>query len=390
MAASDGYRFIDSDTHLTEPADVWTARVPAKWKDSVPHVRFVEETKSECWFIGDKKMYDVGSSANAGWPIPFPSHQPTYKDAHPASYDASARLKYMDGIGCWAQVVYPNVGGFGSQEFLKMGDSELMLACVQAYNDFQRDWASPDPRRFVTMIALPFWDVDAAVKEIERSAKKGHKGVLFTAAPQDYGLPVLADRHWDPLWQVAQDHDLPISFHIGSGNFLDEAKDNYTPKRLAADGWAVTYARTTTKLLLSNAEQLGDLLLSGILPRYPNLKFVSVESGIGWIPFLLESTDYHFHAADVRGARPEFTMLPSEYFHRQVYGCYWFEKNVSDTLLDKVGVGKIMFETDFPHVTCLYGNVDEAIEEGIGAKSDAVKRRILFENAAELYKVDLN
>jgi predicted TIM-barrel fold metal-dependent hydrolase len=390
MTASAAYRFIDSDTHLTEPADVWTSRVPAKWKDKVPNVRWVNDGKSQCWFVGDKQMYDVGSSANAGWPEPFPSHPPTYATAHPASYDAKARLEYMDSIGCWAQVVYPNVGGFGSQEFLKMGDSELMLACVQAYNDFQRDWAEPDPRRFVTMIALPFWNVEQAVKEIERSAKKGHKGVLFTAAPQDYGLPVLADRHWDPLWAAAQAHDLPISFHIGSGDFLEESKDNYTQKRLKADGWAVTYARTTTNLLLANAMQLGDLLLSGVLARYPTLKFVSVESGIGWIPFLLESTDYHFKAADVRGARPEFKMLPSEYFHRQVYGCYWFEKGVSDELLDKVGIDKIMFETDFPHVTCLYGNVDESIEAGIGDKPESVKRRILFDNAAELYKVDLN
>ena len=83
-------------------------------------------------------------------------------------------------------------------------------------------------------------------------------------------------------------------------------------------------------------------------------------------------------------------MMPSEYFHRQVYGCYWFEKGVSNELLDKVGIDKIMFETDFPHVTCLYGNIDETIEAGIGDKSDAVKRRILFENCAELYKVELN
>jgi predicted TIM-barrel fold metal-dependent hydrolase len=390
MTTAAGYRFIDSDTHLTEPADVWTARVPARMKDKVPHVRVLEDGKTQAWFLGDVKMMDVGGSANAGWPIPFPSHPPTYEEAHPASYDASARLKYMDEIGCWAQVVYPNVGGFGNQQFFKMGDSELMLTCVQAYNDFQRDWASPDPRRFVTMIALPFWSVEQSVKEIERAAKMGHKGILFTAAPQDYGLPVLADKHWDPLWQVAQDHDLPISFHIGSGDFLEESKDNYTEKRLKADGWAATYARTTTNLLLTNAMQLGDLLLSGILPRYPKLKFVSVESGIGWIPFLLESTDYHFKAADVAGARPEFKMMPSEYFHRQVYGCYWFEKGVSDQLLDKVGVDKIMFETDFPHVTCLYGNIDETIEAGIGDKSDAVKRRILFENCAELYKVDLH
>ena len=390
MTAAAGYRFIDSDTHLTEPADVWTARVPARMKDRVPHVRVLEDGKTQAWFLGDVKMTDVGASANAGWPTPFPSHPPTYEEAHPASYDASARLKYMDSISCWAQVVYPNVGGFGNQQFFKMGDSELMLTCVQAYNDFQRDWASPDPRRFVTMIALPFWSVEQSVKEIERAAKMGHKGILFTAAPQDYGLPVLADKHWDPLWQVAQDHDLPISFHIGSGDFLEESKDNYTAKRLKADGWAATYARTTTNLLLTNAMQLGDLLLSGILPRYPKLKFVSVESGIGWIPFLLESTDYHFNAANVRGSRPEFKMMPSEYFHRQVYGCYWFEKGVSNELLDKVGIDKIMFETDFPHVTCLYGNIDETIEAGIGDKSDAVKRRILFENCAELYKVDLH
>jgi predicted TIM-barrel fold metal-dependent hydrolase len=390
MSTAAGYRFIDSDTHLTEPADVWTSRVPARMKDHVPHVRVLEDGKTQAWFLGDTKMMDVGGSANAGWPIPFPSHPPTYEEAHPASYDASARLKFMDSISCWAQVVYPNVGGFGNQGFFKMKDEELKLTCVRAYNDFQRDWASPDPRRFVTMIALPFWDVQQSVKEIERSAKTGHKGVLFTAAPQDYGLPVLADRHWDPLWAAAQAHDLPISFHIGSGDFLEESKDNYTEKRLKADGWAATYARTTTNLLLSNAMQLGDLLLSGVLPRYPNLKFVSVESGIGWIPFLLESTDYHFNAVDVRGSRPEFKMMPSEYFHRQVYGCYWFEKGVSDQLLDKVGIDKIMFETDFPHVTCLYGNIDETIENGIGDKSDAIKRRILFENCAELYKIDLN
>jgi predicted TIM-barrel fold metal-dependent hydrolase len=212
--------------------------------------------------------------------------------------------------------------------------------------------------------------------------------VLFTASPQDFGLPVLADHHWDPIWAVAQEAGLPISFHIGSGDFLDESKDSYTKKRLTTDGWAVTYARTTTNLLLGNAMQLGDLLLSGILPRFPELKFVSVESGIGWLPFLLESIDYHFRAADVHKSRPEFTMMPSEYFRRQVYGCYWFEKDVPDHLLASVGVENIMFETDFPHVTCLYGNVTETIEEGIGRQPEDVKRRILFENCAELYKIE--
>ena len=90
MTAAAGYRFIDSDTHLTEPADVWTARVPARMKDRVPHVRVLEDGKTQAWFLGDVKMMDVGGSANAGWPIPFPSHPPTYEEAHPASGTSSS------------------------------------------------------------------------------------------------------------------------------------------------------------------------------------------------------------------------------------------------------------------------------------------------------------
>lgn len=394
MKTAKDYRIIDSDTHISEPADVWTSRVPAKWKDRVPHVRWVADpsgAKEQFWFIGDQKMYGVASAANAGWADPFPGHPPSYEAAHKGSWDATARLAYMDEIGCWAQVLYPNLGGFGNQAFLKMGDAELMLACVRAYNDFQIDWISPAPKRFIPVMAMPFWDVPAMVEEIERCAKRGFKGILFTAAPQDYGMPVLADRHWDPFWAAAQASGLPISFHIGSGDFLDESKDMYTPKRLKADGWAATYARTTVDLFFINAAQITDLLFSGVLARFPTLKFVSVESGVGWIPFMLDAVDYHFDAVQLSKSRPEFKMKPSDYFRRQIYACYWFERDINRTILEKVGVDNILFETDFPHVTCLYGDrqVTDTIETGLGKETEALRRRILFDNAAELYKLDL-
>ena len=90
----------------------------------------------------------------------------------------------MDAIGIWAQVLYPNVAGFGSQRFLRLGDDELKLICVRAYNDFLRDWASADHRRLLTVMTTPFWDVDAAVAEIERGAAAGHRGILFTGEPR--------------------------------------------------------------------------------------------------------------------------------------------------------------------------------------------------------------
>ncbi len=377
------YTLIDADTHITEPADVWTSRVPARWKDRVPHVRRDEQSGEECWFLEDNRMMPVGMTAMAGWPEKFPNHPPSYEASHAGAYDASARLAYMDEIGCWAQVLYPNVGGFGSQFFLRLPDEELKLACVRAYNDFQIDWISPDPRRFVPVMATPFWDVPAAVAEIERCAARGHKGVLFTAAPQDFDLPFLADRHWDPLWAAAQDADLPISFHIGSGDDFV-----FSPPRIAAMGTAPAYALASCTLFLNNGIQLCDLLLSGVLSRFPRLRFVSVESGIGWIPFALEAADYSLEQGDHSDRRGDFDLKPSELFRRQVYACYWFEQGAADHF-ENVGVDHILFETDFPHPTCLYGNVGEVIEAGLGDQPDDVRRKILFENSAALYDIPL-
>ena len=124
-----------------------------------------------------------------------------------------------------------------------------------------------------------------------------------------------------------------------------------------------------------------------MLPRFPDLKFVSVESGIGWIPFVLEAADHSYLEARP-GRSSEWELLPSEYFARQVYACYWFETVAPTKLLDEIPVDNILFETDFPHPTCLYGNVHEKIEASLAGATDEQRQRILWQNAADLYKVD--
>ena len=376
--------FIDADTHITEPADLWTSRVSAKWGDRVPHVR-QDDKNVNAWFVGDDKIANAPSGVFAGWKGKFPSSPPTYEEAHPASFDVHERIKLMDETGVYAQVLYPNVAGFGSQRFLQLKEPELMLECVRAWNDFQAEWIAAAPERFVANASIPFWDVDESAKEIYRAADLGHRGILFTGDPQSHGQPFLGDHHWDPIWNAAVETGLPISFHIGSGDFTD----GFTPERLAVDGAEVTYARTSTVLFMANGLQMTDLLLCGLLPRFPELKFISVESGIGWVPFCLESCDYHFLAADIRKARPEFEMMPSDYFRRQVYACYWFEKIAPRKLIDDIGEDNILFETDFPHPTCLYGNVQETIEAGLEGQSETTRRKILWENAAKLYNIAL-
>jgi len=140
-------------------------------------------------------------------------------------------------------------------------------------------------------------------------------------------------------------------------------------------------------MFLKNGLQVADLLTSGVLPRFPDLRFVSVESGIGWIPFVLEATDHGYLAGRI-DRTCEWDLLPSEYFRRQVYACYWFETVAPARLLEDIPVDRILFETDFPHPTCLYGNVREQIDASLAAASPEARRRILWSNAAELYGID--
>ena len=86
---------------------------------------------------------------------------------------------------------------------------------------------------------------------------------------------------------------------------------------------------------------------------------------------------------------PEFDRLPSEYFKTNVHACYWFEQVAPRRLIDKVGVDRIMFETDFPHPTSLYGDdVHERIANGLGDTDEETRRKILWGNGQKLYKVD--
>lgn len=379
-------RIIDADTHITEPVDLWTSRVSSKWGDAVPHVVLDQESGKENWFIRDVKLGASTGGAAYGWPEHWPSQPPTYADAHPASYDAAERLKIMDASGVYAAVLYPNFVGFASNRFLQLKDPALMLACVQAYNDFVIDWIAPAPERFIPVATMPFWDIEASACEVDRAAAIGHKAILFTGVPHEHGQPFLADPAWNPIWGAAQDAGMSVSMHAGSGD-LTEVLD---PVRMKLEGAPITSTRESVGGIGDNYRHVVDLLVSGILPRFPELQFVSVESGIGWIPYTLESLDYHFQKAEVIEKTSEFDLLPSEYFRRQVFASYWFEQMAPRFLLDEIGVDRILFETDFPHPICLGPEDIPGVLSGeLGNRPESVQRAILTDNAAQLYGVDV-
>ena len=205
----------------------------------------------------------AASAAQAGWHQYPPDHPPSLDVVDPATWDPQARLQRMDDYGIWAQVLYPNVAGFGTGKVLAIGDPELMLACVQAYNDFLAEYASADPRRFVPIMALPMWDVELCRQEVMRATRLGHKGVIMTGEPAFWGLPKIADPHWDPLWALLQEAELSVNFHIGSGDMsiFDQA---YAPA-----GPHANYAGFGVQFGMGNAKVIANLITGGVCHRFP-------------------------------------------------------------------------------------------------------------------------
>lgn len=379
---------IDADAHVSESADIWTKRLPAKWQDDAPRM-VRDEDGEDYWYIGGQRaLASVGGTAYAGfveneeWGL---MTRPRNFDEIPIpAWDAKARLQYLNSVNIWAQVIYPNVGGFGNQAFFKMEDQGLRLACVQAYNDWLLEWCSEDSRRLIPVMATPFWDIDATVKEIERCAALGHRAVLFTGEPQRWDLPYFADHRWDPVWSTVEDTGLTVSLHVGSGDNEFHLKN----QRIKFQGVRSSTALMMSGLFLGNAVQVVDLLLSGIFPRHPKLKVVSVESGAGWLPFALEAADYFFEQFGVNQEMPEYEGLPSDYVRDHLYVTYFFENRHIGQLLNQIGTDNILFETDYPHAVSLYAkHVAEAISASLGDQPDEIRRQLTWGNSASLYKV---
>jgi predicted TIM-barrel fold metal-dependent hydrolase len=212
--------------------------------------------------------------------------------------------------------------------------------------------------------------------------------VNFPNVPQVHGQPPISDAHWSPVWAAAQEAGLPISFHIGGGDMSAMFQDS------GKIGTKANFARVSSLIFTENANSIADLIFGGVCHRFPDLKFVSVESGVGWLTSLLEAFDWQWRNGGVTEEHPEYDLLPSEYFRRQIYGCFWFEgigaRRAVETFPDN-----ILYETDYPHPTCMAPGPRTPgerprvyAEREFSDLPEENLRKVFHDNAAALYGLD--
>ncbi len=388
---------VDVDAHVVEPPDVWTDRLPARYRDVGPRVvyapggtpklvgsSYIEEPGTEgpdvaWWFYEDKRVSLKRYIAAAGVPAEDVNMSGvTYEEIRPGCFRQADRIADMTVNGVQAQLCFPNFPRFCGQVFLWGKDKELSLLCVQAYNDWMvEEWCGDSAGRLIPLCLVPLWDVELAAAEVRRNAARGVRAVAFSEIPAYLGLPSIHSRYWDPFFQACAETGTVVAMHIGSGTKTPQTSEDAPA---AVQG---------TILFGNAAASLVDFLFSGVLHRFPTLKLLYAEAQIGWIPYVLERTDdvWHTHRGWARG-QENCPQRPSSYYYRQVYGCF-FKDPVGVDVLDRVGVDNVMFETDYPHQDGTWPGSREAAALQFGHLPDDHIEKIARGNAITLFGLDL-
>ena len=362
------HQLFSVDDHVIEHPKVWVDRVPAKHRDRAPHI--VEEHGAEWWEYEDKRLATTGVNAVAGKPPERWNQDPLrFSEMIPGCYTPELRARDMLANGILASVCFPTLPRFGGVLFNQFEDKALADVCVSAYNDFILDEWCPGgpPGMFVPMVITQLWDPRRAAEEVTRCLDKGAKAVCLPEMMTPLGLPSFYTDHWDPLLRVIEEADVPICMHIGSSGYLPPT----SPEAAAS----VMFALGSIGIQIAAT----DLLISPVCRKFPDLRFVMAEGGIGWVPAALERADrqYKRHRAWTKTD----DILPSEIFRRNMYLCMVSEPLALQRLRYDIGVDKIMWECDYPHGDSPWPRAQEEAAETVAGLPAEEVEAILHGNA---------
>jgi len=368
-------QIVSVDDHVIEHPNVWQDRLPAKFKEAGPNL-IRDAVNGDHWRFEGEKAGNFALNAVAGRAKEDIAMDPrSYDDMRDGCHDIEERIKDMDIEGVHAQLNFPNMPGFAGTTFAVAKDKELALACVQAYNDFIIDeWCAPYPDRQIPLMIVPWWDMDLTVKEIHRTADKGGKSFTFVELPHRMGMPSWHSDYFNPMLQAAQDRDMPISIHFGSGGF---------PPGVSTEGVTTNFVVGISLFALNSANATAELLCSPVFHNYPGVKFVLSEGGIGWVPYMLERLDYvwdrHRWYNDINREIP-----PSQLFHSNMYAPFIYD-DAGIHSRHLIGIENIMFESDYPHSDSNWPHTRKMLEESLANVPDDECRLIAEGNARRVY-----
>jgi uncharacterized protein len=371
---------MSADSHMDLiylPPDTFTSRMDRTWGDATPHV--VERDGGKWWVsrdavLGPYGVYGPGVTGGKRGRILAEAGFATGKATRPSNPIERREDQERDGVE--AEVIYGIIGiSRGLFTHAGISDHEMLTAVYHAYNQYIAAFNRTEPGRYYGLGCLPNHDAKLAADELRHCATLGLHGAVFV--PWGSAMPVWHEM-WEPLWSAAEETALVVSFHVFEGGAATVGYEVKGIRHPAVIGsWTTVAPMQMDEICVS-------VILSGVCERHPKLRLVLGESGIGWLPYILERLDdtYVERLADDL----KLPLPPSAYFKRQMYAT--FQKDFHGVrAMAAIAPDNVMWGSDYPHRDGTWPFSQEAIAEQFRGIDPTIQRKMLWENVRRVYRI---
>ncbi len=357
------YRLISADSHVNEPPDLWTSRVPVEFRDRAPRMERFDD--GDAWILdGVKDPINFGMNACAGLPPEEQKGWARFEDLRRGGHDPAARIEEMDADGVDAEVLYPTPRL--SQAIVAHREVDFHLAMVRAYNDWLSEYVAYAPERFGGLALLPNRGVEHSLAELDRVLDRpGMRGVVIGCWPNGT-LALESDD--EKVFSALAERGVPLGIHVSLGQSMPASHKAKLPG----------YGR-----IFDAPNRMVELVFSGVFDRLPTLDVVFAEVDFGWLPYVKEQIDNNYQRLEPT-SRFGLSQLPSDTIARHFHFGY-----MTDTFgvrhRHEIGVERILWSSDYPHISADWPLSWRTIQSSMSGVPPAERHAILAGNAQRLY-----
>ena len=374
------YGIFSADSHVSEPGDLWVQRLDNEFKWRAPRVMPLERNGKmmDCFVYEGFPPHPVGVGMGAAARTGpgnsnFREEGKGYADALPGGWDPAARIGDMDLDGVEAEILHTTLGF----RLFWVEDPRLLQALFRVYNDWLAEYAGYAPERLIGVPLISLTNIDEACKELRRCYNLGLRGAMIWLSPPP-NYPDYTSSLYDPFWATCQELGAPLVLHeITGGAESRLSPSSYWDRNLSLAAMIRAHEPQRT---------IAQLIMSGVCERFPEIRFISAESGVDWVPWFVS------RVKRAKGGKTSFetplSMEPIDYFYRNIYFTY-INEAVAVQNREAVGINNLMFATDYPHSASTWPRSQEIIERDVKNwnVTEEERRKLIHDNVLRAFNI---
>jgi predicted TIM-barrel fold metal-dependent hydrolase len=369
---------VSADNHANESPNYLQDHVEARYVDRLPRLERHDDGSE--WLISEGNSPQRVKVPTAEGPSRAVGSRMDDEDQrrNASGRVVEERLRDQEVDGVDVELIFPNRGLL----CWATPDPVFGMAMCRAWNRWAHATFGPHGwhgGRTRPLASIAAGDLDGALAEVRWAAERDFVGLCLgnTAVygPKAPDKPEYNDPLFEPLWSLIEETGLPITFHVSTGR---------DPRAVGGNGGAVI--NYVCHSMETTIEPLVQLIASGVMARHPRLRAGLVESGIGFLPWLIETMDWAYKAHHF-WVRPELPERPSTYFRRNCFATFQEDHAGVDAVESHDLVDNVLWANDYPHHEGSWPHSAASVERQMGGLSERSRAQVLGLNAARVFGI---